>query len=271
MMAYIFGVMAFLSHIVPRRFAIWSAKKLADIMYFTFYKKRVKIVINNLKKVHKSLTYRDAKIMAGKIYRNFAQFIYEFLILPKINKSNLFQYLEIKDKEYLDNAIKKGKGAIVLTSHLGNWELGAAMLGILGYAPTVISLPQPSKYIKNFFTKRREAVGMKVVYLEDKLRDVFYALKRGKVVATLGDRVYSGPQKEGRLFGEKLYFPKGIFEIQKRIGAPILPAFCIKEGEKYKVYFEPELKNGIEEWSEILERYIKQYTTQWFVFDPLWN
>lgn len=269
-MVWFYWGTAFLSHILSRKVAIFITERIADLMYFTLYRKNIKVVISNLRKVEKNISMGDAKKMVLKIYRNFAKFIYEFLILPKLDKTNLFDHLEIRHREYLDNAVKRGKGVIVLTSHLGNWELGAGMLGILGYSPTVISLSQSSKYIKSFFTKRREAVGMKVLYLEEKLTPVLSTLRRGGVVATLGDRVYSGRSEQGILFGEKFYFPAGIFELQKRLGVPILPAFCVREGEKYKVYFEPELSNGINEWAKILEKYIRQYITQWFVFDRLW-
>lgn len=262
---------AFLSHILPRKVAIFITERIADLMYFTLYKKKIKIVIGNLKMAYKDISIAEAKKLVVKIYRNFAKFIYEFLILPKVDKTNLFNYLEIEHREYLDRAIKNGKGVLVLTSHIGNWELGAGMLGILGYSPTVISLSQPSKYIKQFFTKRREAVGMKVVYVDEKLTPVISTLRKGGVVATLGDRVYLGRPEQGKLFGEKFYFPSGVFELQKRLNTSILPAFCVREGDRYKVYFEPELSNGVNEWAQILEKYIKQYITQWFVFDPLWS
>jgi KDO2-lipid IV(A) lauroyltransferase len=240
-------------------------------MYFTLFKKKKRIVIQNLRRVHKNMSLPEAKKMVLEIYRNFARFIYEFLMLPRLNRTNLFHYVDLEHEEYLDNALKQGKGALVLTAHFGNWEIGAATMAILGYSPTVVSLSQPSKAARNFFTKRREAVGMEVVYVEQKLRPVLAALKRGNVVATLGDRVYTGRREHGMLFGRKYAFPSGIFELGKRMRIPIVPGFCIKEGKKYKVWFEPELTNGLTEWARILEKHIRRYTTQWFVFDPLWD
>ncbi|MDI6839957.1 MAG: lysophospholipid acyltransferase family protein [bacterium] len=270
-MIWFYWVTAFLSHITPEKVAVFITERIADLMYFTLYRKQRKTVMSNIKMVYRQMESAELKETALKIYRNFARFIYEFLILPKIDKDNLFNYLEIINKERLDDAVnRKSSGVLVLTAHLGNWELGAAMLSILGYSPTVIALAQPSRYIRDFFTKRREAVGMKIVYLGEKMRDVITALTRKGVVATLGDRTYSGVGIKAKFFGKPIYFPYGVFELASRTNSTIIPAFCVRDVDKYRVYFEPPIKNGVEEWAKVLEQYIKRYITQWFVFEPLW-
>jgi KDO2-lipid IV(A) lauroyltransferase len=256
---------------MPRRVAIPFADRVADVMYVTLFKKKQAIVIRNLRRVRKDMSLPEAKRTVLEIYRNFARFIYEFLVLPQLNRTNLFHYIDLEHEEHLDNALKQGKGALVLTAHFGNWEMGAATMGILGYRPTVISLSQSSNASRDFFTRRREAVGMKVAYVEEKLRPVLATLKRGNVVATLGDRVYTGRSVYGLLFGGKYAFPSGIFELGKRMRIPIVPGFCVKEGKKYRVWFESELTNGLAEWAQILEKHIERYITQWFVFDSLWD
>lgn len=268
-MAIIYWGFIFLSHIMPPKLAVFITERIADFGYFTFSKKRGKIVTSNLKRVYENISFPEAKKLSLEIYRNFAKFIYEFLILPRLNKENLSDWLEVEHREYLDTALKEGKGVLVLSAHLGNWELGAGMLGVLGYSPTVIAFPQVSRYVKNFFTGRRETVGMKVVYVEQRLFPAVVALKRGKVVATLGDRAYSGPTHEVEFFGKPFSFPEGIFELVRRTQSSIVPAFCVREDGKYRVYLEPPLKGGVEEWARVLEKYVRKYTSQWFLFDPL--
>ncbi|MCK4353055.1 lysophospholipid acyltransferase family protein [candidate division WOR-3 bacterium] len=269
-MVWFYWITAFLSHLVPRKWAIFITERIGDFIY-SIQRERKQWVILNLKEIRESIEPIEAKRLVLKIYRNFGKFVYEFLILPRLNKTNLFEFLSIEHKERLDNALKKGKGVIVLTSHLGNWELGAAMLGILGYSPTVIALSHRSRCVRAFFTNRRKSVGMKVVYLEEGLRPAISTLKRGNVVAILGDRKYLGKGIEAQFFGKPFSFPAGVFELAAHTGAPILPAFCIRGKNKYRVYFEPELKDGVKEWAQILERYVRHYVTQWYVFDSLWT
>lgn len=272
-MEWFYKITGLLSKIIPRRFAILGAEKIAKISYFTYYKDRKPIVIANFKKVYKNLNKIEAKKLVFATYTNFARLIYEFLILPTINRSNVFEYVKIIHKKRFDNAFKRGKGVIVLTAHLGNWELGAGVLGILGYSPTAIALPQAAPYTRNFFTGRRKSAGVETVYITDGLKPVLAALKQGKVIATLGDRTYSGHTVRANFFDTTLEFPAGTFTLAEHTGAPIIPAFCVREfarNGKYFIYFEPELIGGAQEWASILERYVRKYTTQWFVFDKLW-
>lgn len=262
--------------IIPYKFAtVVLAKKVASLTYYTYYHKRKASVVANLTKVYKRIKKSEVRKIVFSTYVNFARLIYEFIMLPNIvNRENYLKHVTLMHKERFDEAMSKEKGVIVLTAHLGNWELGAGILGALGYSPTAIALPQQARYTRNFFTNRRKSVGVKTVYITGGLlKPVLLALKNGNVVATLGDRRYSGHSIRENFFGSPLEFPAGTFTLAEHTGAPIVPAFCVKENtrsDKYVIYFEPELTGGVKEWSKILERYVKKYITQWFVFDKLW-
>jgi len=182
--------------------------------------------------------------------------------------------LTIENIERLDNALKEGNGAIVLTAHLGNWELGAAALTPRGYPPIVVALPSPSKKITEFFTKRRKARGMEVVYLGEGMKKLIVALKKNRVIATLGDRDYLQHGMVCPFMGGKISIPLGVFELANRTGSPIMPAFCIKEKGAYRINFEPPIRvdnieDSVKKWGKILECYVRTYITQWYVFDPV--
>ncbi|MDD5530374.1 MAG: lysophospholipid acyltransferase family protein [bacterium] len=261
----------------PRKLGMLIARKITPITYYGYYKDRRAYVISNLKKIYKDLDEIEAKKMVYTIFTNFAVFVYEFIMLPTLNKNNLKDYVKIVNKENLDSALKQGKGAVVLTAHLGHWELGAAVLGLLGYSPVSISLPQPSTYTRKFFTGRRKSVGIETHYIDPKdpyslsLKPILIALKQGKVLATVGDRRYSGHAIKANFLNTTLDFPSGTFTLAQHTGSPIIPAFCVKENDKYSIYFEPELKDGVQGWANILDRYVRKYVTQWYVFDKLWQ
>ena len=268
-MIIVYWILIFFSHLLPLKIAMFITEKISYLMYFTVFRRKRRIVFLNLKRVHKNISSVEARKLVFEIGRNFGKFIYEFILIQKLNKNNLSDWVDAEHLEYLDDVIKSGKGAMILTAHLGNWEFGAGLLGILGYSPTIIAFPQPSKLVKKFFAKRRESVGSKVVYVEEGLFRAISALKRGGVVTTVGDRVYSGPVCEAEFFGKPFPFPKGVFELARRTQASIVPAFSVMQNGKSRVYFEPPLKDGVEEWAKVLEKYIKKYTNQWFLFDSL--
>lgn len=277
-MIWFYRFIAFLSHIIPvQKIAFFLTERMADGAYFTFYKNKINIVVANMERaLNRELKLYEKRNLVMQNFRNFAKFIYEYIIMPKLSFKNLTKYFSIIHKERLDSALKENKGVIVLTAHLGNWEWGAAMLAILGYSPRVVALTHPSEKVTDFFTKRREAVGMKVTYIGENMRPVISTLKQNGVVATLGDRDYLNSKNYYYYFGEKASFPKGIFKIAYKMGSSVIPSFCVKEKEKYTVYFEKainfhNIQEGTKKWIEILEKYVKKYITQWYVFDPIWN
>ena len=71
--------------------------------------------------------------MVFETFQNFAIFMYEFLIMRKLNKKTQPVYLTPVGFEKVERALRDGKGAIIITGHLGNWEWGAAMLAHLGH------------------------------------------------------------------------------------------------------------------------------------------
>jgi len=275
-MIWFYRTIAFLSHLIPYRIAVFITERIADGAYFTFYRKARYIVFENLNRYNSKLKIWQKKELTLKIFRNFAVFIYEFTLLPQPAAKRLFDRLTIENRERLDNALREGNGAIVLTAHLGNWELGAAALNICGYPPVVVALPHQSKKITEFFTRRRKACGMDVVYLGEGMKKVVTALKQNRVIATLGDRDYLRHGILCPFMGGKISFPIGIFELANRTASPIIPAFCVKEKGTYRISFEPPIRvnnveDSVKEWSRILERYVRTYITQWFVFDLVFD
>lgn len=270
-MIWYYCICVFLSHFISYKLAIFITRRIADILYFTFYRKRKDNVFENFKTIKKSeLSSRELRKLAIETYENFATFVYEFLILPSIYKKGILKFLTPL------NIDRMRRPSFVLTAHLGNWEWGASMLADLGFHPTVIALRHLEKNLTGFFTRRRMLAGMEVVYLGEDMKKVLTTLKRGNVVATLGDRDYTGNYIIAPFMDRKIHIPRGIFEIACRLKIPIIPAFCVKENNRYKVYFEepidPTCKDdAVGKWINILEKYVKKYPTQWYIFDNIWE
>jgi len=266
-----FLICTFLSHIIPYKLAIFITRRIADVLYFTFYRKRKDNVFENFKTIKKNkLSSRELRKLAMETYENFATFVYEFLILPSIYKKGILKFLVPV------NVDRMQKPSFVLTAHLGNWEWGASMLAELGFHPTVIALRHPEKSLTGYFTRRRMSAGMDVVYLGEDMKKIVNTLREGNVVATLGDRDYTENYKVVRFMDRKIGIPYGIFEFAYRFKVPIIPAFCVKEDNKYKVYFKEPIEsdsvdNAINKWLEVLEKYVRKYPTQWYIFDNIWK
>jgi lauroyl/myristoyl acyltransferase len=274
-----------LSYVLPSRLAYLISKVVAGVMYHSVYRKARLNLDRNLQYVFgKEMKRWKREKIIFETFQSFALFIYEFLVMRRINEKTYTRYVRPVGFQRVRTALKKGNGVICLTGHLGNWEWGAAMLTYLGYPPTVIATRFKNEYVTKFYHDRREQQGMEVAYLEDAVRKTLRKVKQNGLVAILGDRDYTNQGIEVPFFGKMTRFPAGPLLLGRRSGAAIIPAFAIRVGIcKYNVYFdEPielkskshkdkEYKNDLRRWAKVLEKYVRKYPRQWYRFEPFWE
>lgn len=222
-----------------------------------------------------------------QIYANFGRYLVDFFRAQRIDKKFIDKYIKIENIEYIDNALKKGKGVIGLTAHLGNWELCAQILARLGYKMNAIALTHKHSKIDEFFSKQRELSGINVVPVGVSIRRCFAALRKNEIVGILGDRDFSA---ENGIYVDFLNHsfmaPLGPAVLSLRTGAAIVPAFVVRDGkdERYfrYIFTEPIYpeKSGDEQkdiryitskYIGVIEKFVKLYPQQWFVFHEFWK
>jgi len=222
-----------------------------------------------------------------QIYANFGRYLVDFFRAQKIDKKFIDKFVKIENLEYMDDALKKGKGAIGLTAHLGNWELSAQILARLGYKMNAIALTHTHSRIDDLFLKQRELTGIKVVPVGVSVRKCFAALRKNEIVGILGDRDFSGEHGIYVDFlNHQFMAPLGPAVLSLRTGAAIVPAFVVRD-EKDERYFryiftEPiypeksidekkDIRRLTNKYIGVIEKFVKLYPQQWFVFHEFWK
>jgi len=122
------------------------------------------------------------------MFRNFAKYLVDFFRFPLIDRAYISRYISIKNLKYIDESANMGKGVILLTAHLGNWELGGLVLGVLGYKIWAVALPHKNKKVNEFFNQQRESKGITVIEFGKAARTCLKVLKEKKLLALVGDR-----------------------------------------------------------------------------------
>ncbi|HCG76850.1 MAG: hypothetical protein COZ37_04795 [bacterium (Candidatus Ratteibacteria) CG_4_10_14_3_um_filter_41_18] len=286
-MIFLFHFYCFLGLHLPLRLSYFIARRIADF-YYLFARRRREGVESNIRQVLAFQSQGSAnrflvKRYAKEAFYNFARYILEFCYLPKINRSNFEKFVAIKGKEYLDQAFAQGKGVVSITAHLGNWELGGAIAGLLGYPMNAVALSHKKPGINKMFIERREGQGVKIISLEKGLKKIIRVLKNNEIIALLGDRLIGDKGIEMEFFGRKTKLPQGPAALALKLGCPIVPGFLvrIKEG-KLLLVFEPPIlptvtgnkEKDLEELAQralkIVEKYISAYPSQWLIFQPIW-
>ncbi len=272
-----------------RRISLKHAYRLAnflsDIHYFMSFRDR-QAVKNNLRVILG--TDHNLSLHARSVFRNFGSYLVEFFgIANDLDEEFVRQKVKILNREYLDEAKSSAKGVIMLTAHIGNWELGGLVMGMLGYPILAISLSHKERRVNELFNKQRQLRGVVAIPIRQAVSRCLTALKENKFVGVLADRDFTSSGEKVPFLGREVMIPKGAALFAYKTGAAILPTFFLREADgSFSLQFEkpiyPVFSNSgqieqkdmvtlVKQYAAVIENKIRKYPTQWMVFREFWD
>ncbi|MBL7151654.1 MAG: lysophospholipid acyltransferase family protein [Candidatus Omnitrophica bacterium] len=267
----------------PLRISYFIASIISDLHYLVANKdhRRVKA---NLKAIFPDKSDSQIRGIRLRMSRNFAKYLVDFFRFEKIDNEYIKKNIRIENLDYFTQALSKGKGAIALTAHLGNWELGGVVIALLGYPFWAVALEHKDKRVNEFFNFQRESKGMKVIPLSKAVRACLNLLKENKIVALVGDRDFSQKGIVIDFFGRPTCLPEGPAAFSLKTGAPIVPGFMLRNKDdtftltiEKPIEFTPcgdknkDLKELASRYARVIEGYIRRYPDQWYMFRAFWK
>ncbi|HEU6449159.1 MAG TPA: hypothetical protein VFV23_12040 [Verrucomicrobiae bacterium] len=196
---------------------------------------------------------------------------------------------EFEGEKFLRNAVAEGRGVLVLTAHVGNWEAAGQMLTRLDVPITVTGFDKENPEVRAMINRASTKQKFKLLPLTGSPTDAIplvAALRRGEVVAMLGDRAYGSPSARIPFFGGHAPFPIGAYVMASIAGAPLVHVFSLRgRGGRYHfIGFPPQhpkmpphdqrpgyLKNCALNFAQDLETVLKRDPFQWYNFYPFWE
>jgi len=279
MMLYIGYLLAVLVvRLLPLKICYWIATRVADLWYLLAPGRR-KALMHNLSLLPQpGCDTRQLRQLARRIMRNFAHVVTEFLYLPRLNRSKFEDLVDVKGFESL-RMLTRGERAILITAHLGNWELGAAALAMLGLDLHVVVYDHPDRRIARLFRKYREQKGLAVMSIKEAARRI-RGLPRGSCIGIVADRDYTGRGLKVSMFGVRTTVPSGYAHLAISEKIPVIAGFCLKGTDgRYHLelagtIYNPEQaikshREIVESFIEVLEKSIAKYPEQWYFFEKL--
>ncbi len=275
-MYYFFLLGKFASLTFPRPVVYKIAEFFAILQYYRSKKVRDAIrynltpVLNDKNNIEKC---------AKKAIINFSYYLVDFFRYSRIDNAFIKKYVSISGQEHLGAAKDKNIPIIVVSAHLGNYELAGAVTSFLGYPVAAVALPHKDKRQNDFFNTQRERVGVSVISTGHAIKGCIRALKEQKVLGLLGDKDFSKHGLKLKMFKREAYLPRGAAFFAKKTGACIIPGFLIRKNKYYyhMTFEQPFYIDGgmdeqeiIEQYVPVLQRYIKKYPDQWYLFEKYW-
>ncbi|MCK4408534.1 MAG: lysophospholipid acyltransferase family protein, partial [Candidatus Eisenbacteria sp.] len=270
---------------LPRTASYWLASVLSRIAFLVMPDKRRGASENVSRVIRKPAESPEVRALAKRMFRSYALYWADFFGLNGRTRGKVHEIVRTEGLEHLKEALRGGKGALLVTAHLGNWDMGGAALVETGELPGLSAIVEPvtQRASERTVTSMRERRGIKVIPLGRPL-GIARALRRNEVVLVVGERLIDGEGVEVDFFGEKTMFPRGAAYWSAKLGAPIVPGFCIRQQDgTYVSHIEAPLELAVAENGEfdvvastqrlahIIENYIARYPEQWCMLLPIWG
>lgn len=273
---------AFLSRHLPGRSAYWVALRFADLFHALRRRERQGVRSNLEQVLRWSGHDPGARELARRVrqtYRYFGKYLVDFFRYARLDTAELERRVAMPERALLEDTFRQGKGVIILTAHLGNWELGGAILSALGFPVNAVVKPERMPRLNRLMQQQREQRGLRLLPLGHSALSLLRCLKRGEIVALLADRDFTRHHMTMNLFGKPVGLPLGAAWLSLQSGAPILPAFLIREpDDTFRLRLHPPwwpgagttLADLMARLRDALQAEIAAHPEQWFIFHDFW-
>lgn len=190
--------------------------------------------------------------------------------------------------EHLKAAREHGRGTVVVTAHLGHWEMGGTVLARRGFPMTVVTLDEPSSELTRWRDVLRQQLGIRTIAVgpgrEFAFVEMLAALRRNECVAMLVDRPYAGSGHPVDFFGARTEFSTAPALLAHHAGATVLPAFVVFNGRRRYISMAapiipmqaaPSIRAVLAENTQRIARafesHVRAHPEQWFNYVPIWR
>jgi len=223
--------------------------------------------------------------------------VYKIFINQGKNLIDRYYYLsglgkfeaEIKGFKTLNAMLENSsKGFVLLTAHVGNWQVTMNSLSSFKREVHLLMRPEENVAVKEALVMDKGGGKIKIISTESFLSGILESVKvldRGGIVSIMGDRPYGDNNVEVNLLGDRATLPHGAFSIAASVGCPVVVLLSPKvHGKKDVVDVtniilpkyssqknkSNDMKGWLQEFADILSDFAKKYPYQWFVFYDLW-
>ena len=256
---------------------------LGRLYYMIIKKQRERAVRQMMQGL--SISEKEARKIVRASFVNLAQNMLEILYMPKLNRENLHEYIEIEHLERLKDALAEGHGVVVLTGHIGTWEWLSAAFSLSGLPVTAIAKTQPNAEYSRVLDDLRATIGAEIFSRgTSELLAAGRALKNGKILGFLADQDAGPGGAFIEFLGKTAATPLGPAVFSRKFRAPVVPAFILRRPDgrhTVRVYermeyvdtgdTEKDLYDLTVRMTRLMEEVIRENPTQWLWFQKRWN
>jgi len=218
--------------------------------------------------------------IATGVFDSIARILVTFARMPSMNAQNISEWIRYDGLENFTGALARGRGVLVATGHLGNWELSAFAHAWMTGPMSIVVRPLDNSRVDALVEQRRALSGNHIIEKKDAARGILRALAAGQAVGILIDQNTMPDQGVFiDFFGVKACAGTAFAKLANRSGAAVVPGFALwsDEEKRYVLRFYPEVEMtgdvpaDTQRIHSALESIIRKYPDQWLWIHRRWK
>ncbi len=269
---------------IPLEAARRAGGWLGRLGYRPFGVRRV-VVERQLAAAFPGLDQTRIEELALASYNHLGRMSIELALLRSLGKERVGELFEEEnDFHTIEKALESGRGCVLFTGHVGNWELTGAYVAWRGLDMDVVARRMANPLFDGYLNRSRTRLGMRVVYDSDAVRAIPRALRDGRVVGLVADQGVLGlASTYVPFFGRPAKTPRGPAVFAIRFNVPII--FCaalLQPSGKYRFTAreipvadsgvrDADIDETVRRFTESLEQTVRRYPEQYFWHHRRWK
>ena len=259
-----------------------------SVGWFVFHVLRLKrgVTLSNLEQAFgTAYSPQQRQRIAARCYLHFGALFAEFLVLPRLSGSDLDACFELENPEVLDDALGKGRGILMASGHLGNWELLGGALARRGYPFTMYVGQQRNLKADALVNWIRRRMGVGTVSKGwGAMRSMMRVLKDNHLLGMLSDQHFSRNRHFVRFFGHLISAAPGLGSLSNHLNPELVFAETYRVGPfQYRARFFPfqlpppsgsdeyDLLAVTQKFMALLEAAVRRHPEQYFWMHRTWR
>lgn len=271
--------------VLPRSLARSIAAGVTRFLYALLPKLR-KTAHTNLRIAFPDWTDAQRKTLIRKMLQSLGWMAAEFARFPKYTKENIEQFVALDGHENFLEGQRRGKGVLILTGHIGAWELSSFAHALYGFPLHYMARPIENARIDALVNSYRCRAGNQPIFKNESARAMLKILKDAGTIGILADQ-NTMPEEAVfvNFFGKAASTTTGIARVALHTDAAVVPGYAVWDErlQKYRLRFEPpvelirtgdmerDILENTRKFTKVLEEIIRKYPDQWVWVHGRWN
>lgn len=270
---------------LPRGIARWVGAAIGAVAFRLIGKLR-RVGVRNLELAYPEWPAARRLSTLRLVYRNLGWQLAEFCLMSGYTRGQASEFIEYDGLDHYLGARERGKGVLVLTGHLGAWELSSFYHSLVGFPMGLVIRRLDNPLVDEFVNRIRCLHGNRVIHKDDFARGLISAMRAGETVGILMDTNMTPPQGTFvPFFGVEACTASGMARVALKTDAAVLPGFLLWDDvrRKYVLRFGPRIElvrtgnaeadtlANTAEFAASTERYIRANPEQWLWMHRRWK